>query len=80
MCHTQYNLTLASGTSTSMDDRILFIDFNLTDGLREKLEAHFNNCPFFDGNYPKKELLPKEKLDKITRDIRKIGVIIINWY
>lgn len=76
VCHTQYNLLLAVGLSSSVDDLVLFIDFNLTDELKKKLEEHFKRCLFLVGNYPKKEMSAKEKLDKITSDIQQLKTFI----
>lgn len=76
VCHTQYNLILAAGLSSSVDDLVLFKDFDLKDKLKEKLESHFNRCLFLEGNYPKKELSAKEKLDKISSDNNKLKAFI----
>ena len=76
VCHTQYNLILAVGLSSSADDMILFIDFNLTEKLRSKLEGHFKNCLFLAGNYPKKKLTSMDKLKKIEADNRQINRFI----
>lgn len=68
ICHTQYNLILAVGSSTHNDELILFKDFNLTDELKKKLNHHFKRCLILQGNYPKRELSAKEKYTKISVD------------
>lgn len=77
VCHTQYNLILAIGLSTSSDDLILFKDFKLTDELKRKLEGHFNRCLFLEGNYPKRELKAREKLSRISNDNRILKSFIL---
>ena len=76
VCHTQYNLILAAGLSIIEDDLILFKDFNLTDELKERLEGHFHRCMFLAGNYPKKEMTAREKLERISGDNRKLKSFI----
>lgn len=68
VCHTQYNLSLASGLSSSNDDLILFKDFCLNSELEERLINHYHKCLFLEGAYPKKELSVNEKLRKIRKD------------
>lgn len=79
VCHTQYNLILASGISERCDDLILFKDFDLKDDLKKKLEDHFERCLFLCGNYPKKELTSKEKLEKISRDNKSLKSFIARY-
>ena len=76
VCHTQYNLILSVGLSTPHDDLVLFKDFNLTDELKKRLEGKFERCMFLAGNFPKKELTAKEKLEKITIDNQKLKTFI----
>lgn len=65
--HTQYNLILATGlvkTAFAEDTNhlILFHDFNLSDTLRDKLNAAFSKFTVIAGNVPKVERTAKEKL------------------
>lgn len=76
VCHTQYNLILAVGLSSSDDDLVLFKDFNLTDELKTKLEGHFHRCMFLAGNYPKTEMTAKEKMKKIAADNQQLKAFI----
>lgn len=78
--HTQYNLILATGIATSLDDLILFRDFALTDELKAKLENCFDCCLYMDGNYPKKNLSAKEKDQKIQLDCQSINKFMKSAY
>lgn len=72
ICHTQYNLILATGLSFREDELVLFMDFNLTEELRKRLESHFSRCLFLIGNFPKKALTVRGKLSKIVTDNRAL--------
>lgn len=79
VCHTQYNLILAAGLSSSNDDLVLFKDFNLSEDLKKKLEDHFKRCLFLGGNYPKKEMSSKEKMNKIVKDNHELKRFICSY-
>ena len=79
VCHTQYNLILAVGLSSSNDDLILFKDFDLTDVLKQRLIGRFRKCLFLKGNYPKEQLTAKHKFVKILEDNRAIKAFITEY-
>ena len=72
--HTQYNLILACGLlhQSKVNDLILFIDFKLTDELKGKIEDNFDRVLYLYGNFPKRVLDSKSKLNKITSDCKEI--------
>lgn len=75
--HTQYNLILAIGIAQrGIDELILFQDFDITKELRLKIKKLFGRCLFLSGSYPKRDLTAKEKLEKISKDNRKIDQFI----
>ena len=72
VAHTQYNLILASGMASACDELVLFVDFNLSKGLKQRLQGKFNRCLFLRGNYPKPPARWWQKLHKISTDIRAL--------
>lgn len=72
--HTQYNLILACGLlhQSKENDLILFVDFKLTEGLKDRLKNSFNRIQYIDGNFPKNDLDSKSKMNKITNDCKLI--------
>lgn len=71
--HTQYNLILAVGLSTTVfkdetNDIIIFQDFKIEEKLIVKLKHIFNKVVILPGNWPKKEQNIKEKYNKIRKD------------
>ena len=81
--HTQYNLLLAIGIAKakeSVNDLILFQDFNLSDILKAKFESIFQHVLILPGNYPKQELAAWQKYKKIKNDIQQIQSFIQTMY
>ena len=83
--HTQYNLILATGLVKTVfaedtNHLILFHDFNLSDTLRDKLDAAFSKFTVIAGNVPKVERTAKEKLVYIKDCNRLIRAFMTGRY
>ncbi len=83
--HTQYNLLLSVGLCSTdfkedRNDLVLFLDFKLDERHVKCINCTFSSSITLPGNYPKVELSPIQKWQKIKRDNESIKKYIQNQY
>lgn len=80
MCHTQSQLVLASGLALHRfkedeNDLILFVDFGITEVLKDRLRNTFSRVMFLQSIYPAEYNTFKAKLKWYSKDWKKIKTI-----
>lgn len=85
ICHTQANLILASGLALGRfkedwNDLILFVDFGISEEMKERLRQTFNRVLFLQSIYPAEFNTFKAKLKWYPEDWAEIKKFITQGY